>query len=269
MGINSGALNNANSLMSQAYSDAVQSESTSMERISTQKKFQNASDDIVDYMSLQKYQNAASANTTIQTNLQNAGADVTAMVSQADSLMSQLTQAQSAFNSGATDAAAQIVNGMKGQLSAKSAAGTTLFFGAGGYAGNGNVTTVGNGGLSLDLGANGTTAVKNAYAALKTGGALDLGDSTKLNSTNNFASAVSDMQTYIGALNGLQENVTAQTTLASVAVSNANALASSVTQIDQAAELANVTDQDIQQQAAISMISQANLSRQNIAALYQ
>lgn len=265
MGLNLSSIDSATSLMTQAYNTSTASQSTSMSRISSGKKFQSASDDIVDYMSLQNYQTAAAANTTIQTNLTAAGNDVTSMLSQANSIMDQLNKAQAAYASNSNDAGDQIVAGLADQLTAKSADGTQLFFGVGDFQGTGPAATVGGGGLSLDLSANGAANVKTAYTALNAGGADDL---TKINSTATATAAIGDMKTYIGALTGLQENVTAQTNLAATAISNANALSSSVTQIDQAAELANVTDQNIQQQAAISMMSQANLSRQNIAMLY-
>jgi flagellin len=80
---------------------------------------------------------------------------------------------------------------------------------------------------------------------------------------------IDNMVLYVGNVKNAMSQIESQKNMADTMLSNAEALSSSITAIDEAKEMANVVDSNIRQQAAMSMLSQANMSRQNVALLYR
>ncbi len=250
-----GSLDKATSLMSEAFANAQNSMSKSLSKISSGKRFTNASDDLSSYVKATNLDITASSYDSKLLNIKQAHADVNAMISTANNVMDQLKEAKKLFSEGQSDSAKQIIAGIKTQMNANVGSEVGTVLGGTGYA---DVVAVG-GNIVVDQS---TTS----FASLKNGGVNDLGAATDVTTVQN---SITDMQTYIGNITGIEKQISSQEKLAIIMKDNAVALSSSLTEIDEAKELANITDQGIRQNAAVSMMAQANSARSAISYLYR
>ena len=74
--------------------------------------------------------------------------------------------------------------------------------------------------------------------------------------------------TYIARASGFSEDIQRHMDLTDITINSKEAAASLITDVDEMKELALATDLQIRQQASISMMAQANVSRQGILQLY-
>lgn len=81
--------------------------------------------------------------------------------------------------------------------------------------------------------------------------------------------AIGDMHVYLATVSGYKRALDSQSDIIDSAMQNTASAQSTITDIDQAQEIINVTNMSIQQQASIAMMAQGNLSRQSILGLYQ
>jgi len=245
MAFGTNALDSATTSMSRSFALAQSQMALSLERIASGKRFTKASQDLSGYASLITYETDQLTYERRKTDLTEAKANVNTMLDAANIMMDDLKAAKTLYADGQDTAADEIIAGIADQLTATGTDGIEL------VGGNwGTVTTMGTSGIDLDLSvetvATGTEANESAVDT-----------------------SITNMTAYIGKLTGLLAQVESQERLAQTAVDNTEALASALTEIDEAAEMANVVDMDIRQQAAVAMVSQANIARGNLALLYR
>ena len=253
MSLGMSALDGAVSSMSRSFSLAQASMSTSLERISSGMRFQKASDALADYATLTTYEVAQTGYESIRTDLREGVANMQAALDAANIIMDDLKEAKQLWEAGSTDAAEQVIAGMAQNLAAVNPDGIALISGDFGTIDLDPGTGTAN--LTMDLSAITVTAP----------GTMASGAEATLAAVDN---SITGMTEYIGKLSGKLYEVESAERMADVTVQNANSLISAITEIDEAAEMANVVDQQIRQQAAISMLSQANMARGALSALY-
>jgi flagellin len=81
-------------------------------------------------------------------------------------------------------------------------------------------------------------------------------------------SATSDMATYNAKVEGFSKQIDTFTNINNTIITNQKSAASSITDINEADELAQYNVLNIRQQASVAMLAQANLSAQNLLMLY-
>jgi flagellin len=94
-------------------------------------------------------------------------------------------------------------------------------------------------------------------------------DGSGIDGTDDLATAIGESQTYMAKASGLARGVDAQLKVADSIIQTSQAAESAISDIDEAAEMAKYVDQDIRSQAALSMMSQANMSRRAVLMLYR
>ncbi|MBD3421014.1 MAG: hypothetical protein GF398_12915 [Chitinivibrionales bacterium] len=98
--------------------------------------------------------------------------------------------------------------------------------------------------------------------------ALNLTDTERDAAQTDVTAALEDIKSYIGQIAGLQSSVQSQIRVAESTIENTKASESVLMDINEAEEMVTYTEQDIQQQAAMAMLSQANMSRKSVLMLY-
>ncbi|MDG5813796.1 flagellin [Chitinispirillales bacterium ANBcel5] len=246
-------LNGATRSMTQAFTSAQDSMATSLRRISTGKRFERASEDLVSYTRLVSIDADRSRFQAAKADLTEARINVSTAIGMADNIMDDLREAKELFANGQDNAASQIMDGIADKITAE--IGENVWY----RTDWGSVKTVaGEGGVSLDFTEFGKVGEDDKLANLATAA-----------SEAEVDEAIEGMQAYIGSLQGLEFQLSSQERMADVAIDNTTAMSSTLTKIDEAAEMANVIDQDIRQQAAMSMMAQANMSRRSVTMLYR
>ena len=79
---------------------------------------------------------------------------------------------------------------------------------------------------------------------------------------------IEKMLTYLSEAKAFDSIASQQLKLNDTIISSKEAVNSLITEVDEAAETSKMIDQSVRQQAAVSMIAQANMSRQSVLKLY-
>ena len=259
MSLDMNSLNRATASMTRSFAVAGDQMSRSLERISSGKRFTRASDD---FSGFQKVLNLSLDQTKFErqkVGLSELGAELQEAIDASDSVMEDLVNMKAAWadaeaaagGSPEEDAAKDLAAGYQASiieaLKTKTSSDKKLIDGT--SASWGTATMAGGSTLTVDLsGETVTTGAEATAAATQT--------------------SIDNMVSYIGKLKEYQATADSQTNLTDVMINSSKLVSSTITEIDEAEEMANYIDADIRQQAAISMMSQANLSRRNISGLY-
>ncbi|KMQ51217.1 Flagellin protein FlaA [Chitinispirillum alkaliphilum] len=250
MSFNVGSLNRATTVMSRSFTTAGNDMSRALERISSGSRINRASDDFSGFASVVNLSNEAKSFQNRAVQLREQGAIVEQSLDVANQVLSDLYSMQTALADGDTQQAAAIGVAIEEALKLQAHDNTNLLSNT----------------LATDLGIRGATgdALGVSISAITGLAAID-GDSDAAAVT----AAIGEAQVFVKELQGLQSAVQSHTALAEVMASNSEAVSSAITSIDEAAEMAKYVEADIRQQAAVSMFSQANMSRRNISMLYR
>lgn len=250
------ALNRASRTMSSAFAANGDIMARSMERISTGSRINRASDDFTGFS---KLADLAVEQRSFQDNsnaLKQNSAELQQVLDVANQMMDDLQNMETALANGDTDLAAGYGESVEQALTLTDSGGTNTLI---------NPLLVTNLGITT---ADGTALAATLITDYVDGAGDDLGDVTDASNATVVGAAISDLETYIKEVESVKATVDSQQTLADIMASNSEAVASAITEVDEAAEMAKYIDADIRQQAAISMFSQANLSRRNLSNLY-
>ncbi len=249
------AMNRAMRTMSSSFASSSDIMAKSLERISTGSRINRASDDFTGFAKLADLAVDARTYSDNANQLNEHSAELQQVLDVANQMMDDLQNMETALNNGDTDLAAGYGESVDQALTLTDSGGTNTLI---------NHLLVTNMGI--------TTADGTALAATLITDFTDAGDDLyEITSASNLAAVqagIADLETYITEVEGLKATVDSQKSLADIMASNSEAVASAITEIDEAEEMAKYIDADIRQQAAISMYSQANLSRRNLSNLY-
>ena len=259
MGFNTNSLNRATASISRSFAVAGDQMAKSLERVSSGKRINRASDD---YAGFQKIVNLSLDQTKYEgrkVGLSTLGAELQEVVDAADSVMEDLVKMKAAWvdaesygagtpeKAAAEDLAAGYQASIAEALKATTSSGKKLIDGT--SASWGTATMAGGTTLTIDL----------SGETVATG--------TEANSTA-AQTSIDNMVSYIGKVTEYKATADSQANLTGVMIENSKSVASAINAIDEAEEMANYVDADIRQQASVSMLSQANMSRRNISNLY-
>jgi flagellin len=260
--------------------------SQSLERLSTGKKINNPSDDLGGYTRAMDLKTSYDVYGSINQNLQDWKGAMDVASTAGGSINSSLQRMQELINLSQTSSDPNAQNADQAEFmqlaaSIKSTIQSTNSNGA--YVLNSGATLA-----SIPLvpgSAAPTLDIKFAGPAISGAGGTDLADlndATKIKIgaptatyTPDYAgtqtilnNALSDMATYNAQVEGLSKQIDTFTNINNTIITNQKSAESSITDINEADELAQYNVLNIRQQGSVAMLAQANLSAQNLLVLY-
>jgi flagellin-like hook-associated protein FlgL len=257
-----GGVNTISSSLASIYSQGNQQLADTLTRISTGKKFQNAAEDIVGFSRANTLSQQISDYGDVKQNLTSAKTLTSAAAQVGSSVYEDLTKLQSYATKYAGASASEQAQ-YKAEFDAlKTSISTTLTNSA--VDGTSIATTGSKGVINLDPNGSTLDIDFSAAASAATIGAFNIANVGATDISNEVNSAL----TYLAEAKGYSKVIDNQISLNNTVVNSKEAVKSLITDIDDAAEMAKYNDQSVRQQAAISMISQANMSRQAVMRLF-
>ncbi len=260
------SINSAMAAISTSYVDSLKKMSTSLTRLGTLKRFQTASEDLGAYLKLKSIQSSKDILETASNSITEGQAFLSIADAYSTSLLNDLEDLKTAaFNreNGGTPAA----------IAAATAEFDSLRLSI-----EETLSTEYNG-VGLNVGANTTFET----VRMANGGSLALAfDTTQDEVTyvntawaGNYADTADDIDdeivfvnSFIAKVAGYSAQLDSQESFVSTMITNYEAAESNITEINIASETVKYTTYNIRQQAATSMISQANISRKAILNLF-
>jgi flagellin-like hook-associated protein FlgL len=112
----------------------------------------------------------------------------------------------------------------------------------------------------------GNTLAMN-FSAVSASGDIDSMDIETV-TVEDVDAEIEKMLTYLSEVKAFDSIASQQLKLNDTIISSKEAVKSLITEVDEAAETSKMIDQSVRQLAAVSMIAQANLSRQSVLKLY-
>jgi flagellin len=262
-----GGINYASSQIASIYNTGNQQLANTLTRLASGKKFQSASDDLVGYLRAQNMQGDISAYDQVRENLTNFKASTTAAVQAGTSIYENLKEMENLASQYVAEAAggndADLLAQYKAEFnSLKTQAATTLAntYVDGILVTDKDVATS----PSVSLGPDGGTLTMT-FTAEAAVAALDI---TAVAAVTDTQTQVTAAMTYMYEAKSYDSIADQQLKLTDTIINSKKAVMSLITDINEAEELNNATDQSIRQQAAMSMLAQANMSREGILKLY-
>ena len=260
-----GGVNVASSQIANIYNQGNNQLSDTLSKIASGKKFQNAGQDLTSFSRANTLTNQISGYNNVEQKLTAAKTATSAAVDVGSKVYENLTKMQDLVTkySGTTDVNERAeytaeFNSLKDTV-AKSLTNATV---DGVNVADGSYSNT----VNMDPQGGSTLAVALATSA----------DSTNVgNLTINGASVVADLQTevdnsltYMSEAKSFNNIIDNQISLNKTIVNSKEAVKSLITDIDEATESSKMIDQNVRQNAAMSMLSQANMSRQAVMKLY-
>jgi flagellin len=259
-----GGINYASSQIASIYNSGAQELSNTLTRIASGKKFQSAAEDLIGYLRASSLSADISGYEEVQQNLTELKSYTSAAVEAGSSIYEALTEMKELYGQyhGTSDTDLQAeysaeFDALKKQVT------TTL---ASSYV-DGTLVTKSGSIKKANLDPDGNSSLDVSFTGVSTSttiGALSITAATDALITTDL----STMLTYMSEAKSYDATVDQQLGFTETVINSKQAVKSLITDIDEAEETSNALDQSIRQQAAMSMLSQANLSRQAVLKLY-
>lgn len=261
-----GGVNYASSQLASIYNSGNQELATTLTRIASGKKFQSASDDLLGFIRSNKLSTEISGYEKVNENLTELKTFTSAAVQSGGAIYEDLTKLKTLADQYAatsdTDLQAEYkaeFNSLKTQIG--KAMGNSTVDGE-------NIMQATSAITSVDLDPEGGSALSVQFS--------DIADSTAIGAmaidgdtiSADIDAEINSMLTYLSEAKAFDNIASQQLKLNDTIISSKEAVKSLITDIDEAAETSKMIDQSVRQQAAVSMIAQANMSQQSLLKLY-
>jgi len=260
------SINSATGSISSSYTDAIKQMSASLARLGSGKRFQTASEDLADYLKVNSIQTSANLLESSKTSISRSKAFIEVASAYGSNLLDQLEdlkgaafERENATGDELTAATAKF-DGIRASISETL---NTAYNGTGLNTGADTtfeILRMGNGG-SLELEMLAADVVTYANTAWDADGYADTATA--------IDGEIDNVTAMIARIGGYQAQVDAQESFVNTMLENFNAAEKTITEINEASEMAEYIASDIRQQTAISMLSQANMSKFSILGLYR
>lgn len=265
-----GGINVATSQIASIYNQGNQDLSSTLTKIASGKKFQNASEDFIGFTRANNLDIQINSYNDVKQNLTSAKTITSAAVQVGSSVYDDLTKmkdyaqkyiTEKAGTNDATKLAeykAQFDSLKTGVVSALENAKVdgTL------------VTTSGTALKTVDLDPSGTGQLAVNFSATASNANVSAFNIANMANTASIQTEIDSSLTYMSEAKGYSNIIDSQMKLNDTIVNSKQAVKSLITDIDEASEMSKMLDQNVRQQAAMSMLSQANVSRQIVMKLY-
>ena len=121
--------------------------------------------------------------------------------------------------------------------------------------------------VALDPEGNGTLDID--FSAVAASATIDAFDLTTMADTGGIDTQLTNSLTYLSEAKQFGKIIENQLNLSNTIINSKEALKSLITDIDEAAEMSNVLDLSVRQQAAVAMMAQGNMLQGAVAKLYE
>lgn len=260
-----GGVNVVSSQIANIYNQGNNSMADTLAKIASGKKFQNAGQDLLAFSRANTLSTQISGYNDVEQKLTGAKTATSAAVDVGSKVYENLTKMQDLVTKyGATsdvnDQAEYTAefNSLRDTVSKSLDSATVdgVNVADGTYSNTVNMDPQGASQLSIDLATGADSA--NVLALTINGGTVAV----------DLQAEVDNSLTYMSEAKSYNNIIDNQISLNKTIVNSKEAVKSLITDIDEAAESSKLVDQNVRQQAAMSMLSQANMSRQAVMKLY-
>ncbi len=260
-----GGVNYASSKLASIYNTGNQELSSTLTKIASGKKFQSASEDLLGFIRSNKLSTEISGYQKVKESLTEFQTFTSAAVQSGGAIYEDLTKLKTLAEqyAGTTDADQQAeyqaeFNSLKTQiakaLTNSKVDGTDIMK-------TGAIT-------SVVLNPQGGSTLEMNFSDVASSTDIEAFEIDGENITDNIDAEIDSMLTYLSEAKAFDSIASQQLKLNDTIISSKEAVKSLITDIDEAAETSKMIDQSVRQQAAVSMIAQANVSRQAVLNLY-
>lgn len=261
-----GGVNNASSQLASIYNTGNQQLASTLTKIASGKKFQSAAEDLLGFIRSNKLSTEISGYQKIKENLTEFKTFTNAAVQSGGAIYEDLTKLKTLAKQyeSTTDTEMQAeyeaeFNSLKTQIG--KALTNSKVDGKDIMQVSSSITSVvlnPQGGSTLDMQFSDIASSTDIESITIDGTDIVTGIETEIDS----------MLTYLSEAKAFDSIASQQLKLNDTIISSKEAVKSLITDIDEAAETSKMVDQSVRQQAAVSMIAQANMSRQSVLKLY-
>lgn len=257
-----GGINFASSQIADVYNNGASQLANTLTKIASGKKFQNAAEDLTGFLRSQNLKVDIDGYEQVKQDLTSFKSYTAAAVQASSSIYEALTEMKELaqkYSTGSADQQAEYTaewNSLKTQVT-KTIEATVV---------DGDVVTAEGSIKIVDLDPDGTKQLDMDFSAIADVSLLDVDDD--ITAALGLNDQIDNMLTYMSEAKSFDAIANQQLNLTNTIINSKNAVMSLITDIDEADEMNNALDQSIRQQAAMSMLSQANMSRQAVMKLY-
>jgi flagellin len=261
-----GGVNFASSQLAGIYNSNSEQLSATLSKIASGKKFQNASEDLIGFIRSTKIGLEVDGYEQVKQGLTEFKTFTSAAVQAGSSLYEDLTKMKSVAEkyAGTTDTDLQAEYSAEFETLRSQVNSTLSHSSVDGI----NVTTSGSSLKSVDLNPDGSGSLDLNFSTNVLTANVTAFDITDANVDDDIQAEIDNTLTYMSEAKSLDNISSQQIKLTETIINSKQAVKSLITDIDEAKEMNNALDQSVRQQAAISMMAQANMSRQSIVKLY-
>ena len=253
------------STLSALYNSNATSMAQSLSRLASGKRVASASDDFEGYLKANTMQSQVAAYTTLKENMQDAKSACDYAKSVGDTVVADLSEmasiaAQNDASSNTTDQASYATQYLAVATRLANTIATANYNGKQMYT-TGQIA-------NTQINAENTAAVIDCTTTNSASGAGAGVATLTAGSTAALKLQMTAASTFTAQVGSFSTQLGQAMSLADVAVTSKQAAISAITDIDEVKEMSNLTNLQVRNQAAVSMMSQANLSQQSLAKLF-
>jgi flagellin len=260
-----GGINYVSSQISSIYNSTSQQLASSLEKIASGKKFQNASDDLLSYIRAEDIGIDISGYERVKQDLTSFKTFSTAAAQAGSSIYENLTEMKDLATQWAGTLDPDKKAEYKSDFDALKKQVTSILDNT--YV-DGKKVTAAAAITSASLDPDGTGKLSMTFSAIASSANVTALDITDGGAVADVQTEIDNTLTYLSEAKSFDNIASQQMNLTDTIITSKKSVQSLITDIDDAEEMAKATDLQIRQQAAIAMLSQANMSRQAIAKLY-
>lgn len=254
-----GALGGATASVSKYYQSAQSDLAQALARLGSQRRFQTASQDSTGYIKANNLQVSRAQYEGSKASVSRGQGFVDLADGWVSNMLDQLADLKGAINGGNYDEAEGILNSI--------AAGSSATYGSNNLDNLGatfdTVRLADGSQLALQMDSGTSSALTTNLT-----GVSSIGSSNASTVAGYVDTAISNMETAAQSLAKYGAQLDSQSAFLSDMIENTRSAESAITAIDEASEMARYTEADIRQQTSLAMISQGNMSKRSILALY-
>jgi flagellin len=260
-----GGVNYTSSQLASIYNTVNQQLASTLTKIASGRKFQSAAEDLLGFIRSNKLSNEISGYQKIKENLTEFKTFTSAAVQAGGAIYEDLTKLKNLAEqySATTDTDVQDqlkaeFNSLKTQI-VKALTNSKVD--------GKDIMQASTAIASVVLNPQGGNTLAMNFSAVSASGDIDSMDIETV-TVEDVDAEIEKMLTYLSEVKAFDSIASQQLKLNDTIISSKEAVKSLITEVDEAAETSKMIDQSVRQLAAVSMIAQANLSRQSVLKLY-
>lgn len=261
-----GGVSSAASQLSSLYNSGSQDLASTLTRIASGKKFQNATDDFIGYLRSTKLTSEINGYQKVKEDLTEFKTYTSAAVQSGQTIYDDLNKLKDLAKKYGATTDTDLQSQYKAEFdSLVTQIGNSFTYGT--VDGQNLLQTTADV-SSVDLNPEGGNTLTMRFTGIASSTNIAAFEIDGTDIATGIDTEITNMQTYLMDAKRFDNIASQQQKFVDTVITSKEAVKSVITDIDDAAESAKMADQTVRQQAAISMIAQANMSRQSMLQLF-